>query len=242
MRLRRIGVLVAGLSVIASLAATPVHAQQPTASVSATVKIAKAWLKGLKTVSLSNRAYARTQDFGKAWVDVDSNGCKTRDDILIRDLTKEVVGSGCQVKSGVLKDPYTGSTINFVRGVRTSLAVQIDHVIPLHLAWQLGAYKWNFGKRVTFANDPVNLIATDGPTNGSKSDSGPDEWLPPSSKYRCTYVIRFIRVAFLYQVGITKAMRTAMTSTLNSCKVIVGNPTLIKALPASVYNYAASIG
>jgi hypothetical protein len=206
------------------------------------VKIAKAWLKGLKTVTLSGPSYSRTQDFGKAWVDVDANGCKTRDDILIRDLSNEVIGSSCQVKSGVLKDPYTGITINFVRGVRTSLAVQIDHVIPLHLAWQLGAYKWSFGKRVTFANDPVNLIATDGPTNGSKSDSGPDEWLPPNSKYRCTYVIRFIRVAYLYRVGITSAMRNAMTSTLNSCKIISGKPTLIKALPASIYSYAASIG
>ncbi|MEY4348075.1 MAG: hypothetical protein RIS43_494 [Actinomycetota bacterium] len=242
MRLRRIGVLVAGLSIIASLAVTPVHAQAPTATVSATVKIARGWLKSLKTVTPSYLDYSRTADFGKAWVDVDGNGCKTRDDILIRDLSSEVVGSGCQVKSGVLKDPYTGKTINFVRGVRTSLAVQIDHVIPLHLAWQLGAYKWKFGKRVTFANDPVNLIATDGPTNGAKSDSGPDEWLPPSSKYQCTYVIRFIRVAFLYQVGITSSMRTAMNSTLNSCKVIIGKPTLLKALPASVYSYAAAIG
>ena len=242
MRVRRIGALFLAFSVFLGIAAVPAKAVKPTVSVASTVKVAKAWLKGLKTGSLNSVAYSRTDNFGTAWVDVDRNGCKTRDDILIRDLTREVIGSGCQVKSGVLKDPYTGKVINFVRGVGTSTKVQIDHVIPLHLAWQLGANKWSFGKRVAFANDPVNLIATDGPTNGSKSDSGPDEWLPPNTKYRCTYVIRFIRVAYLYQVPVTKSMKSAMTTVLNKCTVVYGKPTLIKALPASVYNYAASIG
>jgi hypothetical protein len=242
MRLRTIGALLLAFSVILGIATTSAEAVQPTTSITATVKVAKAWLKGLKTGTLNNVAYSRTANFGTAWVDVDANGCKTRDDILIRDLTGEVIGASCHVMSGVLKDPYTGRKINFVRGVGSSLAVQIDHVIPLHLAWQLGANKWSFGKRVAFANDPVNLIATDGPTNGAKSDSGPDTWLPPNTKYRCTYVIRFIRVAYLYQVSVTKAMKSTMSSVLNKCTVIYGKPTLIKALPASVYNYAASIG
>ena len=242
MRLRRIGAIFFAISVMLGLASRPAEAVVPTANVAATVKVAKAWLKGLKTSVLQDIPYSRTANFGTAWVDVDDNGCKTRDDILIRDLTGEVIGDSCHVLSGVLKDPYTGSRINFVRGVSTSTKVQIDHVIPLHLAWQLGASKWSFGKRVAFANDPINLIATDGPTNGAKSDSGPDEWLPPNAKYRCTYVIRFIRVAYLYQVRVTASMKTAMTSVLNKCTVIYGKPTLMKALPASIYKYAASIG
>ena len=240
MRLRRIGVVLLVVSTL--LAVAPAQATTPKADVRKSVSYAKRWLKSLKNVTLTDIAYKRTQDFGKAWVDVDADGCKTRDQILIRDLTSEVVASGCQVRSGILKDPYTGRTIKFTRGVSTSLAVQIDHVIPLHLAWQLGAYNWSFGKRVAFANDPVNLIATDGPTNGAKSDSGPDEWLPPRSSYRCTYVIRFIRVAFLYKVGITSTMRSAMTQVLNQCKTVVGNPLSWIPLPVSVHNYAAQIG
>ena len=57
--------------------------------------------------------------------------------------------------------------------------VQIDHVVPLGLAWQLGAPQWTLGKRVAFANDPEELLAVNGAVNQAKGDSGPDSWLPP---------------------------------------------------------------
>lgn len=216
--------------------------QQPRAGkVAQQVAAAKVMLKKLSIRSMSNVSYDRTGDFGSAWVDVDGNGCDTRNDILERDLTGETFKDSCLIATGVLKDPYTGKVINFVRGVGTSTKVQIDHVIPLHLAWQYGATKWSLGKRVTFANDPINLIATDGPTNGRKSDSGPDQWLPPNTSYRCTYVIRFIRVAFLYQVGVTSVMKKVMLSTLNSCKSVVGSPATLTPLARSVWDRAAAI-
>ena len=205
------------------------------------VAAAKVMLKKLSIRSMSNASYDRTGDFGSAWVDVDGNGCDTRNDILERDLTGESYKDSCLIATGVLKDPYTGKVINFVRGVGTSTKVQIDHVIPLHLAWQYGATQWSLGKRVTFANDPINLIATDGPTNGRKSDSGPDQWLPPNQSYRCTYVIRFIRVAFLYQVGVTSTMKKVMLSTLNTCTTVVGSPATLTPLARSVWNRAAAI-
>ena len=40
---------------------------------------------------------------------------------------------------GTLKDPYTGTTINFVQGKKTSAAVQIDYVVALAAAWRTGA-------------------------------------------------------------------------------------------------------
>lgn len=51
--------------------------------------------------------YKRTQ-FGKAWADVDHNGCDTRNDILNRDLTgvrHKWRTHNCVVKSGKLHDP-----------------------------------------------------------------------------------------------------------------------------------------
>ena len=45
---------------------------------------------------------------GPAWsVDVDRNGCGTRNDIRSRDLTRSLRGR-CTVVAGVLADPYTG--------------------------------------------------------------------------------------------------------------------------------------
>jgi len=222
--------------------ATAGSVPRASSAVTKQVAAAKKMLKALKSGSLQSATYNRTRDFGSAWLDVDNNKCRTRDDILARDLTNDVLSGTCTVRSGVLKDPYTGTTIKFLRGVSTSTAVQIDHVIPLHLAWQLGANSWPYGKRVTFANDPLNLLAVDGPTNGAKSDSGPDSWLPPNKAYRCTYVIRFIRVAYLYQVPVTPAMRSAMTSVLGSCKAVVGSPANLTPLSRSVWDYAASIG
>lgn len=223
----------------------PAHAEAATpraSAVSKQVAAAKAMLKKLVLLRASTADYDRTGQFGEAWVDVDNDGCDTRNDILERDLTKEVYKDSCLIATGVLRDPYTGRTINFVRGVGTSTKVQIDHVIPLHLAWQYGATKWSFGKRVAFANDPINLIATDGPTNGQKSDSGPDEWLPPNKSYQCTYVIRFIRVAYLYKVGVTSSMKSTMSRTLNSCTKVVGSPATLTPLSRASWDRAAAIG
>ena len=88
--------------------------------------------------------YTRDQ-FGPAWSDVDRNGCDTRNDILKRDLKSIVYkspGNPCVILSGVLIDPYSGETINFLRGVATSADVQIDHVVALSNAWQTGAFKF----------------------------------------------------------------------------------------------------
>jgi hypothetical protein len=205
------------------------------------VAAAKTMLKGLKIVPRSNLDYSRTAQFGDAWEDVDRNGCDTRNDILERDLTREVFRDDCIIEKGFLNDPYTGMSINFVRGRSTSTAVQIDHVIPLSLAWRYGAHKWSQGKRVTFANDPINLIATDGPTNSRKSDSGPDEWLPPRATYQCTYVIRFIRIAHLYQVGVTTSMKSSMNRVLNRCTKVFGKPATLTPLSRSVWDYAGRL-
>lgn len=81
--------------------------------------------------------YQREPQFGAAWIDVDGNGCDTRNDILKRDFASfETFRGDCEVRTGVLNDPYTGKTINFVhtnafgKNTGDSQAVQIDHIIP----------------------------------------------------------------------------------------------------------------
>ena len=67
-------------------------------------------------------------------------------------MTNVVMNSKCQVTSGTLADPYTGKVISFKRGINTSLAVQIDHVIALNDAWASGARNWDQSRRVQYAN------------------------------------------------------------------------------------------
>ena len=85
--------------------------------------------------------------------------------------------NGCLVLTGTLREPYTGKDMRFVRGQGTSSAVQIDHVVALSDAWQKGAQKLDAGTRARFANDPLNLLAVNGPTNQSKSDGDAATWL-----------------------------------------------------------------
>ncbi|MBT2248852.1 DUF1524 domain-containing protein [Arthrobacter sp. BHU FT2] len=157
--------------------------------------------------------------FGQAWADVDRNGCDTRNDILKRDLTgvAYVNSVPCKVKTGTLADPYTGTTINFVRGSTTSTAVQIDHVVALSDAWQKGAQQLTTDQRTAFANDPLNLQATDGPTNIKKGDGDAATWLPPNKGFRCEYVARQISVKATYGLWVTQAEHDAMARILGDC-------------------------
>jgi hypothetical protein len=177
----------------------------------------KACHRGDEDLDREGSGYSRAQ-FGPAWADVDHNGCDTRNDILRRDLTSLTYRSGtCVILSGVLHDPYGGSVINFRRGRVTSPAVQIDHVVALSDAWQKGAFAWTFAKRLSFANDPLELLAVDGPINSQKSDSDAASWLPPMKTYRCQFVARQIAVKSKYGVWITSAERDAFGRVLAKC-------------------------
>ena len=171
--------------------------------------------------------YTRDQ-FGQTWADVDRNGCDTRNDILKRDLTGEVFKEktrDCVVLSGVLKDPYSGETINFVRGNISSMEVQIDHVVALSNAWQTGAFKLSLQQRTELANDPLNLLAVKGKLNSQKGDGDAATWLPPLKSYRCDYVARQIAVKIKYSLWFTAPEKEAMVRILKSCPE--------KALPTS---------
>ena len=161
--------------------------------------------------------YERTGRFGKAWRDVDGNGCDTRDDILARDLSAVTTRDDCRVTSGALDDPYTGARIAFVRGEATSPLVQIDHVVALFDAWQTGAQTLSQEQRIQLANDPLNLVAVDGATNQAKGAGDAATWLPPNTGHRCVYVSRQIAVKAKYGLWVTPAERDALQGLLAAC-------------------------
>lgn len=176
----------------------------------------------LEEIPVKGRApktgYSR-DEFGPAWADVDRNGCDTRNDILNRDLTEVVHTNSvpCKVESGVLDDPYTGTVIHFQRGQDTSAAVQIEHSVALSDAWQKGAQQLTAERRLQFANDPLNLLAVDGPANMAKGDSDAATWLPPNKEFRCEYVAQQTAVKAKYELWMTAAEHTAIHSILSGC-------------------------
>ena len=175
------------------------HSDEATPAPHIAPDIAEA-LAALGSLKVKGRAPMTGYDralFGQAWSDDvrvpgGRNGCDTRNDVLRRDLHDTVIRPGthgCLVESGTLLDPYSGETLEFVRGPR-SAEIQIDHVVALADAWQKGAQAWDEDTRRDFANDPANLLAVRGDLNQQKGAGDAATWLPPDTSFRCDYVSR----------------------------------------------------
>ncbi len=165
----------------------------------------------------SDTGFARDA-FGAAWADLDGDGCDTRDDVLARDLADLAFGAdgaACQVRAGTLVDPYTGEGLAFRQGAGGS--VRVDHVVPLLDAWRKGAREWDDATRERFANDPLNLLASDDATSRSKGARDASAWLPPDHASRCPYVARQIAVKAVYGLAVTPAESDAMARVLRDC-------------------------
>ena len=193
---------------------SPSSAPEPSASVAEPGTA----LAALETLSIKGRApktgYDR-DEFGAGWVDVDRNGCDTRNDMLRLRLVDLEMSGTCKVMAGDLLDPFTGEWIHFERGGTSE--VDIDHLVALSDAWQKGAQQWEFAQRVAFANDPLNLEPVDAGENRAKGDGDAATWLPPDSAFRCEYVARQIAVKVKYGVWVTPAEHDAMATVLGTC-------------------------
>ncbi|WP_199224456.1 HNH endonuclease family protein [Serinibacter arcticus] len=180
-------------------------------------------LSAVASLEVAGRAPMTGYDrdlFAYRSVDHDRNGCDVRNDVLRRDLVDVVLRDGtqgCVVESGRLLDPYTGVEIAFVRGSGTSSEVQIDHVVAMGNAWAMGAQQWDEATRHQFGNDPLNLLAVDGPTNQQKGAGDAATWLPPHREFRCTYVARQVSVKVAYGLRVTQAEQEAMQRVLGQC-------------------------
>jgi len=168
----------------------------------------------------------RRAAFGGPWDDnndapLGHNGCDTRDDILNRDLFDKTYVSvkrcPSAVATGTLHDPYTSKTIAFQRGAKVGESVQIDHIVPLAYAWDMGAYGWPDPERLRFANDPANLLAVDGQANQDKADSPPAQWMPPNTAFACQYAMQFIAVLRGYRLPVDQASTGTLRQAAATC-------------------------
>ncbi len=164
--------------------------------------------------------------FGPAWSDSSDaqdagNGCDTRNDILDRDLRDKtyVTVASCPrgVETGELRSPYSGERIDFRRGRTSGSAIQIDHIVPLAYAWDMGASGWAAPVRLRFANDPANLVAVDGPSNQDKSDAEPSVWMPRRAAFACQYAVQFITVLAVYRLSVDAQSVPVLRRALSRC-------------------------
>jgi hypothetical protein len=168
---------------------------------------------------VSRDGYARS-NFSSGWGMVD--GCDMRNRILQRDLADVVMDDDdCTVLAGVLeKDMFSGKRIEFERGPDTSGDIHIEHIVAVSDAWQKGAQELSYDERYAFFNDPLNLIAIDGPTNMEKGDKDASDWMPRPA-YRCRYVARQIAIKKRYDLWLDYSEHRAMKQKLQTCPMQV---------------------
>jgi hypothetical protein len=168
----------------------------------------------------------RRAAFGEAWTDDNSapgghNECDTRNDILDRDLVDKTYVSikrcPTAVATGLLHDPYTNAVVTFTRGNQIGASVQIDHIVPLALAWDLGARNWPDAIRIRFANDPANLLAVAGRANQDKSDGEPAVWMPSNHAFWCQYAVQFAAVLRGYGLSVDVPSTVVLRDAAATC-------------------------
>jgi len=136
--------------------------------------------------------------FGSSWADTDRDCQNTRAELLVELSINPVSyrrSDGCVVARGAWRSFFT---LNYVN---EASKVDIDHVVPLHWAWQHGAHAWSKSKRVRFSNDYANLVVVESNLNRSKGSKGIDRWMPPTNQ--CQYTLRFIRVVKKYRLAVS---------------------------------------
>lgn len=172
-----------------------------------------------------NAADYRRAAFGDAWTDTDGNGCNQRDDVLLRDAVAtapHTVGrqGSCDhdVLSGTWVDPYSGAPITLTDAKQPSQAesVQIDHIVALRVAWRYGARSWTAERRLQFANDLRDLVASGGASNQAKGGSDAAQWQPIRAT-QCGYAVRYITVKAAYALPTDAAEKQALSRMLATC-------------------------
>ncbi len=152
------------------------------------------------------------RDLFRHWSDLDSDGCDTREEVLI---DERVAGSliGCKVVNGRWVSQYDGAITT------NSSTFDIDHFIPLKESWDSGAWRWDSATRERFANDqgyPLSLIAVSASSNRSKSDRDPSDWLP--SENLCLYAKSWVGVKFRWRLSVDSREKIKLRQLLSNCK------------------------
>ncbi|WP_127716771.1 HNH endonuclease family protein [Halobacteriovorax sp. HLS] len=166
-----------------------------------TLFLALSFLLIHSTLALAKTNYDRKHF--KHWVDNDKDCRDKRAEVLkdrsLIDVTYKVRKNGkrCVVASGKWNDYYYPEILT------DASKIDIDHIVPLKHAWDLGANLWSAKKREIFANDPLNLVITNRSYNRQKGAQTPLSWSPSNREYYCKYLNDWIKVKRKYKFTIS---------------------------------------
>lgn len=191
-------------------------------------------LSKLKVASERSNGYDR--DLFKLWVDIDHDGCDTREEVLLAEAKKRPSeSSSCKLYGGSWKSVYDNITFT------SASSLDIDHMVPLSEAWQSGAYRWDANTRERYANDlgySRSLIAVSAATNRGKGDKDPYLWMPPNRGYWCQYIGDWIAIKYRWGLTIDSNEKRDLQTRVKSC----GSRTNTIKPAIAVRHFAANSG
>ena len=188
--------------------------------------VAKQQLDALPVKPQYEGEYKR-EYFGPPWTDkavsvaFSGNGCRTIEDVRVRDMMNVQMKNECDVQSGTLWNPYGSKQhpqddwVQFERGHGSK--VDIDHVVALGNAWKTGAYQLTEEQRTAIANDPINLVAVSASENRSKGDRDAANWVPANQEIHCGYAASQVQVKTKYNLWVTPAEHDVLAKMLDTC-------------------------
>lgn len=182
-----------------------------TSDAAAGAAAARAQLASLKVVADADpvAGYSR-EKFGDGWA-TQADGCDTRADLLAHTSAAPVTRHGrCTVRTGRWVVSYNGQT--YTQASKT----QIDHIVPLHYAWDVAASGWTASQRESFANDTSELVVSDVHDNEVKQDDMPPDWEPIAAD-RCAYAEQMIAELAEWSIPVTARAKPALTDMLAGC-------------------------
>jgi hypothetical protein len=197
------------LAALALTALTPLVPASAATTYAAPLRTA---VRQLPVAAENTSAYDRSRYFG-GWTDTDRDCQSSRHEVLLAEGTGvRLSSSSCTVVGGTWRSFYDGKTYT------SPSQLQIDHLIPVSEAWDSGAHTWTQSRRVAFYNDlgvGYALNAIVGTLNQSKSDKGPEAWMPPVN--RCRYIEIWTAMKHRWGLRVDAAERNALIRYADGC-------------------------
>lgn len=161
------------------------------------------------------------RDKFRHWVDEDSDGCSTRNEVLLAEaVTAPEQGARCALTGGTWHSYYDDTEVTEAR------KLDIDHMVALAESWDSGASEWTADRREAYANDlgsDISLVAVTAKSNRSKSDRDPSEWLPPAEAAQCQYAGEWVATKLRWELAADTAEITALKTLAAKCTDTVVN-------------------
>ena len=155
-------------------------------------------------------------DWGSGWSDADGDCMSARHEVLKAESVDPAVisWSGCTVTGGRWYGAFTGAWVT------NPSNLDIDHFVPLANAHDSGGWAWSSATKRDYYNDlsdATHLIAVTASANRSKGSRGPESWKPSDSSYWCVYAHTWANIKIRWELTVTSAELSALTSMLNTC-------------------------